>query len=172
MKKAILAVLILALLAGGAFAQKLDARMAPGDFAARIGVGWGGASGGAELMFAQVDIADMIPIGFGAAARGYIDPGIFWGGMVFGAGGYATVHFGLTGLDLPPELEWVNNFDWYAALGLSMSVGTWGGLGISSFEGVSYFLNEKLALNAEYAYLGSFNNGSYWFSTFGVVLKF
>lgn len=169
-----------------------------GETLVNVGIGWGGLSGGAERTFARVDIADVVPVTFGAAARAFVDPGIFysWSSFAIGAGAFATAHVGFKGLDLPSGLYWISHCDTYAGLGLGFASATAGsaysssyytfkpGIGISTFEGVSYYLNDKLALNFEYGYIGavkySYTYPGYeytstgwplYYSTFGVIFK-
>jgi len=172
MKKAILAVLILALLAGGAFAQKkLEPLMAPGDFAVNASVGygffWGAIDvvGGAELVLGQFTIADFLPLTYGAAARAsyysYGSASYRW--SYFGAGALGTLHLGLRDLDLPDGLEFLENVDSYIGLGLGYygysdndAYADYGSsrIGLVSMGGVSYFLTPNFALNFEGGYYG------------------
>jgi len=207
MRRTVLLVLALVLIAGVAFGQakkappgqakkvaSIESLANPGELIATAGVGWGGLSGGAELMLAQVKIADLIPLTFGAGARAFVDPGIFYSSFStfsFGAGAFGTAHVGFKELKLPDGFRWLSNVDSYVGLGLgfaSVSATSYyssynisPGIGISTFEGVSYYLNDKLALTAEYGYIGSvkytyssFNISTGWplyYSTFGVTLK-
>lgn len=201
MRRKVLLLVAMALIASLAFAQKskgltLDSLTPPGTFMADVGVGWGGLSGGAELMFAQVKIADLIPLTFGAAARAFVDPGIFYtyySSLSIGVGGFATAHIGFKDFKLPSGLYWLNNVDSYIGLGLGLAMGTANsaystytakpGFGISTFEGATYYLNDKIGLTAEYGYIGSMGfsdtvlgytySFSYplYYSTFGVTIK-
>jgi hypothetical protein len=183
MRKCIAVLVALMVIGSLAFAapakSKSDALtplVGPGDFVVNAGVGWGGISGGVELSFFQVDIAKVIPLTFGAAARASIDPGIFYGYTAFGVGGFGTIHIGFKDLNLPENLHWLSNVDSYAGLGFGFaSMDIWGtGLGFSTFEGVSYYLNDKLALGFEYGYLGrsaDYYGYSVYYSTFNVTFK-
>ncbi len=190
MKKVLIILLALLLLSGLAFAE--DEAKAPiltpyvdkGDLLANVGIGWGGLSGGAELTFFRIDIADILPLTFGAAARAAIDPGLFsadW--FIVAAGGFGTVHVGFKDLNLPSGLSWASNFDAYAGLGLGLAFGSSSyyldiepGIGISTFEGASYYLSDTFAINFEYGYIGRIKYWStyswpVWYSTLGVILK-
>lgn len=183
--KKLISVLIVALALGSlAFAADKPQALTPyvdkGSLLVNAGVGWGGISGGAELTFYRIDIGGLIPVTFGAAARAMIDPGIFYSGYTrFGVGGFATVHFGFKGLSLPSGLSWVSDCDTYAGLGVGLAAASYTGLtinpgfGISTFEGVSYYLNDKLALNGEYGYLGqtSYSGFGNYYASFGVIFK-
>lgn len=129
-----------------------------GDFIANVGIGWGGLSGGVELDFARIDIAKVVPVTFGAAARGFLDPGLFysWSPFTFGVGGFGTAHFGFKEINLPDGFGWFSNVDAYAGLGVGFASATnyKPGFGISTFEGVSYYFNDNLALGFEYGYIG------------------
>lgn len=161
-----------------------------GELLANVGIGWGGLSGGIELTLARIDIGGIIPLTFGVAGRAVIDPGLFtpdW--TSFGAGGFGTAHVGFKEIDLPAEFGWFSRFDAYLGLGLGFASGTTSlsyydpkpGLGLSTFTGASYYLNDNLAINFEYGYIGRIrydwdgytSEYSYplWYSTIGVVLK-
>jgi hypothetical protein len=145
-----------------------------GDFIANVGIGWGGLSGGVELDLARIDIAKVLPVTFGAAARGLIDPGIFYDVFNFGVGGFGTAHLGFKEVKLPEGMGWVSNLDAYVGLGLGIS-GASGydmGFGFSTFDGVSYYLNDNLALGFEYGYFGHttwYYSSYYW--SFCATLK-
>lgn len=160
-----------------------------GDFMATVGIGWGGLSGGVELDFARIDIAKVIPVTFGAAARAFVDPGIFYtsiSSFTFGVGGFGTAHFGFRELNLPDGFGWFSNVDAYLGLGVGFASATsdyYGfkpGVGISTFEGVNYYLKDNLAIGFEYGYIGRVTydwgygvTGGFplYYSTIGVTLK-
>jgi hypothetical protein len=196
MKKVLIILLALILVSGFAFAEESEAPVTitpyvdKGDLIANVGIGWGGLSGGAEFTFYRIDIADILPLTFGAAARAAIDPGIFTlGWTTFGVGAFGTAHVGFKSLNLPDGLSWASKFDAYAGLGLGFATGltTYDyftprpGIGISTFEGASYYLSDTFAINFEYGYIGRISydwfgyTGDYsyplWYSTFGVLLK-
>jgi hypothetical protein len=187
MRKCIAVLVALMLVAGLAFAAPAKAKsdaltplVGPGDFVVNAGIGWGGISGGVELNFFQVDIAKVLPVTFGAAARAFVDPGLFYDYFSFGVGALATVHVGFKDLNLPENLHWLSNVDSYAGVGIGLASMTNYdmGIGISTFEGVSYYLNEKFAIGFEYGYLGRIVYNSYynwswpmWYSTVGVTFK-
>lgn len=182
MKKGILVALVaLVGLGGFAYADKglnLEPIMDKGtmDATAGLELGWGvGIGGGVEYIFGRVDLGDVFPITFGAAARGYFSS---WAGYTFlDVGGMGTLHVGLKGLrnlDTPPDLQrWLDNFDYYIGLGIGLSLlGTdyWydrSPINFASMSGVSYFLNDNLALTAEGGYMG------YWsYGLLAVTFKF
>jgi opacity protein-like surface antigen len=200
MKKLLIILLALILASGFAFAQdkastvKLTPMVDKGELLANVGIGWGGLSGGVEYTFARIDIGGILPLTFGAAGRALVDPGIFysgWSTFAFGVGGFGTAHVGFKDIELPSGLTWLRNFDAYAGIGLGFGSATSvydsyemkPGISFSTFEGVSYYLNDKLAINFEYGYIGSVKYEydwfgyvySYkyplWYSTIGVVLK-
>lgn len=160
-----------------------------GELLANVGIGWGGISGGVEFTLARIDIGGLIPLTFGAAGRVLVDPGIFyssWSTFAFGVGGFGTAHVGFKEVDLPSGITWLSDFDAYLGLGLGFAAATSiydyydpkPGVGISTFSGASYYLNDNLAINFEYGYIGKvrydyFIEYSYplWYSNIGVVLK-
>ncbi|HUX40877.1 MAG TPA: hypothetical protein VMV83_06905 [Rectinemataceae bacterium] len=197
MRRKILLVLVLALAAALAFgapkSMKLESLTPPGTFLATAGIGWGGLSGGVDYTFAQVNIGDVIPVTFGGAGRAFVDPGLFYSSystFSFGVGGFGTAHVGFKELKLPNGLTWLSNVDSYIGIGFgfaSMTATSYyssytvkPGLGISTFEGVSYYFNDKLAITGEYGYIGSVGydwSGYYnyrwplYYSTIGVTFK-
>jgi hypothetical protein len=120
-----------------------------------------------------------------------VDPGIFYSSFstfTLGVGGFGTAHVGFKELKLPSGFSWLSNCDSYIGLGLGFATASATayyssfkpGIGISTFEGVSYYLNDKLALNGEFGYIGRINydlglgiTGGWplYYSTIGVVLK-
>jgi hypothetical protein len=193
----LLALLCVVGLATAADSKALTPYVDKGNILVNAGIGWGGLSGGAEYEFARIDIGGVVPVTFGAAARAFVDPGIFytWSSFSFGAGGFGTAHFGFKDVNLPSGFTWFSNFDLYADLGVGFASATAAGIydnsyykfkpgvGISTFEGVSYYLNDKLAINFEYGYIGrvtyewnysGLTASSGWplyYSTIGVVYK-
>lgn len=196
MKKVVLALMVLLAIGGMAFAapkakdatpkaaapKALTPYVDKGEFLVNVGIGWGGISGGAEMTFARIDIGGVIPLTFGASARAFIDPGIcyYWSPLTFGVGGFATVHCGFKELGLPSGFGWFSNCDVYVGLGVGFASTSdsyyTGGIGISTFEGASYYLNDNIAINFEYGYIGRVNYSTYYYyslyySTIGVVFK-
>jgi|GEM_PF-2688441 hypothetical protein len=204
MKKTSIVLATLLALSGFAFAAGNAASSATpwvdkGNLLVNVGLGWGGLSAGAEYDFARIDVAKVVPITFGGAARALIDPGVFdttYSTFEIGLGAFVTAHVGFKELSLSSGLGWVSHFDLYLGLGLGFASGSLAsaysgtgfgllpGVGISTFEGVSYYFNDRIALNLEYGYIGrigySENYGVlgtysyYWplyYSTIGVILK-
>ncbi len=201
MQRKALVVLVLALVAGLAIGAQskggaLETLTPPGTLMADVGIGWGGLSGGVEYMLYQFNIADVVPLTLGAAGRAFVDPGIFYSGFssfTFGLGGFGTAHIGFKELKVPDTFKWLSNFDTYIGLGIGFGsislTSTYSyytvspGIGFSTFEGASYYLNDKLAITGEYGYIGRVNysynllGSSYssgWplsYSTIGVTLK-
>lgn len=197
-KKIVLVLMVLLAIGGLAFAApkadskkadsaKLEPLVGPGDLVATVGIGWGGISGGVEFNLAQVDIAQVIPLTFGVAARASIDP-FFLEYTTLGAGVLGTAHVGFKSLNLPENLRWLGNVDSYIGLGVGLATALNDyyapGIGFSTFEGVSYYLNDHLAISFEYGYLGKvkYSNTSayygyydyawtYYYSTIGVTFK-
>ena len=171
MKKTVAVLVLLVVLAFGAFAQSKP-NMDKGDFAASVGLnlGWGfGVGGGAEMMLARWDIADTIPLTFGAAVKAGVD---LWPGFELTIAGLGTAHFGLgTFSELP---EWLQKLDWHIGLGLGLGIsgGSGFGIGIASGGGVSYHFSPSLAVIAESFYAAHFNRGyGHGLSLLGVQFK-
>ncbi len=155
-----------------------DSYLRPGNFIMQAGVGWGwgwnawysgfGVYGGAEMIMAEYKIADIIPLEFGAAAKGAVTFGVF--GMGINAGALATAHLSFKGLNLP--FDYLDNLDVYIGLGLGMTLDMSSyatvpfQLGLASSSGASYFLNDNLAIYLEETYFANF-----WASSLGVLLK-
>ncbi len=186
MKKVLILLLALTLVAGFAFAQDkapmgaLTPYVDKGEFLVNVGIGWGGLSGGAELTFYRIDIGGILPLTFGAAARAIVDPGIFnigWSTFAFGVGGFGTAHIGFKEINLPSGLTFLSNFDAYAGLGIGFGMATSiydyydpkPGVSLSTFGGTSYYFNDKFAINFEYGYIGSVK---YDYSTFGYLYSY
>ena len=193
----LLSILIVLLLASSlSFAQEtgpFTPYVDKGELLANVGIGWGGLTGGIELTLARIDIGGVIPLTFGAAGRALVDPGIFyssWSSFAFGVGGFGTAHVGFKEVNLPSGITWLSDVDAYLGLGLGFAAATSiydyydpkPGIGISTFTGASYYLNDNLAINFEYGYIGKVKyvwdnvfvyNFSYplWYSNIGVVLK-
>ena len=176
-KKVIIVVALACAVSGMAFAQDaaIDPHMDKGTLAVNAGLafGWGiGLGGGAEFVLARVDLAEILPLTFGAAGRAYFSSA--WGYSFFDVAAMGTGHVGLKGLDLPPEMKpWTDRLDYYVGLGIGVSLaGTdyWtdrSPINFASMTGVNYFLNDNLAINFESGYMG------YWgYGLVGVLLKF
>jgi hypothetical protein len=170
MRKVVLAVAILALGAGLAFAQGASFQkdgmiLSPGTLDANAGVGYdygayyGGISvgGGAELVLGKFDIAKGIPLTFGAAARAAFLVG-YTGTLPLSAGAFGTLHFCWGALDLAGALPWLDNIDTYIGIGIKILPH----IGLESLGGTSYFFSPSMAVNVE--------SGIYS-STIGLLLK-
>ena len=128
---------------------------------------WGiGVGGGIEYMLAKVDIAKSVPLTFGVAAKAGLH---FGSSLNLGVAGLGTVHFGLKTFSSLPEF--LRNLDWFIGLGVGVGILNPFGVGFASGGGVSYYLNEKLAINAESVYSNYFGSGSGVISTLGIRLK-
>jgi len=140
------------LVSGMAFGQSLaeDGMLInPGSINASAGIGIDysngyriGLGGGAEFAIGKFMIAETLPFSYGVAGRVGIDLGSSPATLSVSALG--TVHFCWGALDLPEELAWLDNFDTYIGLGLSIIP-----FDIASIGGTSYFLNKNLAINFE-----------------------
>jgi hypothetical protein len=150
--------------------------MDKGTFAANAGLSFGwdlGVGGGAEYVLARVDIADVLPLTFGAAGRGYFSMGI-WGYSSLDIAVLGTVHVGFKGLDLPADLKnLIDPIDYYAGLGIGFNIYNdyytdRFPLGLTSISGASYFLNDNFAINFE----GGGTTYSWGYGMIGVLFKF
>ncbi len=179
----------------GSKSVKWDSYLKPGNMIATGAVGWGGGygyglndgfysdfglGGGLEVIVAQVKIANVVPLQFGAAGKGFFGF-LGWGSGLI-AGGYGTAHISFKGIDLP--FEYLDNIDSYLGMGLGISLGLVGGsyygyynappapfvLGFSFVLGSSYFLNDKVAIYAEEVTIPGFT-GYAWTGTLGVLVK-
>lgn len=167
MKKFIAIAVLVSIVAFGAAAQGRT-NMDNGDLAASVGLnfGWGfGVSGGVEMMLARWDLADVIPLTFGAAVKAGAD---LWPGFELTVAGLGTMHFGLATFDVP---DWAKKFDWYTGLGLGIGIGDGFGIGIASGGGVSYHFTPTIAVLAESFWAAHFNKSSHGMSTIGVQFK-
>jgi len=175
-KRSIMLFAAVCILSGFAYAEnsKLAPLMDKGTFAANAGLslGWSiGIGGGAEYVLARVDIADVLPLTFGAAGRGYFTINGSYSFMDIAAMG--TIHVGFKGLDMPADFKrLIDPIDYYAGLGLGIHVlgndnyymSNRSMIDIAAMSGVSYFLNDNFAINFETS------NMSY--GMIGVLFKF
>jgi len=160
---------------------KWDSYLKPGNIvvSAGIGLGWGLSVAiypGVEVIMAQIKLADVVPLQFGAAVKGMINPYGWAGysGLFLGAGGFATAHLSFKGLDLP--FDYLDKLDYYLGLGFSVNFDTGGyfsdyynsgiNIGFASYSGLSYFLNDNLAIYLEGNYWAYYGGG-----TVGVIFK-
>ncbi len=189
MKRVSALILALFMVVGFASAQDsgLEPLMAPGDLGVSAGIGYGifwGAldfSGGVELMLGEFMLGDALPLTYGAAAKAsyyswnygygtdYID-------SYLGGGAFGTLHLGLSAANLPANLSFMANTDWYIGLGAGFYSYTWGysgsrstefRVGLRSVGGVNYFLTPKFAINVEGGYYGYGSGGG----LIGVLFK-
>lgn len=152
--------------------------MHKGNFMVNVGANYSylglGIGGGAEMILTEFTIADIVPFQVGGMVRGFVDP-ISVYGLSFGAGGLITLHFSIKSLKL--DIPYADNTDWYIGLGLGLNIvpnwtssyywyGDPNGLGLWSTDGLNYFLNENMAVFAEYTYFGQLSGG-----TLGLMLK-
>jgi len=195
MRKSIIVFMILAmlvvfpLLAFGKSSKSFDSYLHKGDFAVLAGVGLGYYGSitvypGVEYLVYETKIADFLPLEFGVSGRGFLnfyshsDTWGTYGWTAFGAGGFGTVHWGLKGanIDVPNFLK---KIDIYWGIGLTYSsfkyTGDWaslspyvnsgGAIGIATYGGFNYFINNHLAV---------FLEGNYWSyggGTLGIYYK-
>ena len=162
----------------------------PGTFAINLGIGfaffWGGFDiyPGVEYTFYQFRIADKVPFDIGVAVRGvyytwsYNYLGVSAGFTYFGAGVFGTLHF--TPKVFPNLPEFLSRTDVYIGVGVKFfaeyftgdaaylnSLGySYGGFGIATMGGVSYFITDNFAINFEGSYYG------YGGGLFGILYKF
>lgn len=166
----------------------LPANIDKGSFTADLGIGYGGLAAGAEYQFARFDIANIVPVTIGAGARVAVDPGLFnslYSSFTLGVGGLVTSHWEY---QAPSAPDWVKKLDFGFGLGLGFATATPAayysgytvtpGIGIATFESLSYFINKNLAVTFEYGYLGAYRPSYSYYSwpvsyeTIGVTYKF
>lgn len=136
------------------------------DVLGGIGYGWRGfgVSGGVEYMLQKFDVPGF-PLSMGVMGIAGVDLDYF-GGIDVSAAGMATLHWGMKAYkDFP---EFLQKFDWYIGLGLGVDVIPFG-VGIASGGGVSYYVNDKLAIDLHSFYVNDFVGGYSGFSeTLGI----
>ena len=169
--KKLLTTLALACLIGGAAYAQIPVNMDKGDLAVAVGVNFGwdyGVGGSIEYMFARVDIADAVPITFGAAVRGGVG---FLYSPNYTVVGLATLHWSLGFISELPL--WIKKFDFYYGLGLGVGGGPGFGIGIGNSGGIAYYLNPNLALYSSVIYVRYFETGGggSGFGSFGLIFK-
>ena len=154
--KKLLVVLVLIVVAAGAFAQDWAASYnEPGDINVYASVGWyvwPEVSVAAEYIIGEFELGP-VPFDWGVAVRGGFDIGTGWFGYAVGA--LATLHLGLG----------VAPIEFYASLGAAF----WGptaGIPISfaSYGGFTWWFSKNMGLLLENGYLGWY----FW----GVGLEF
>lgn len=159
----VLAALLLVIPAA-AFAQteNWDGQVHKGDFTAQVGVGlgWGiTIIPGVEWIWGDWKLGGVVPLAAGAAVKGAVNfYSDYWSS--FGAAGLVTAHLGLKGLDIPDFLQ---KLDFYVGAGLGLYYYSWasgylGGdelsFGFAQTSGTAWYINDKIALYAEYNYWG------------------
>lgn len=142
-----------------------DVHAEAGDFSLLAGVDlglWGiGITGGAELILQKFNIPGF-PLSLGAMGLASVR---FSTDLHLEAAGMATLHWGLKPyLDLP---EFFRNFDWYAGLGLGISILPHFGIGLASGGGVSYYVSDKFAIELRSFYVTT----GHYSSSIGVRLE-
>jgi len=137
-----------------------------GDLDVLGGIGWGwrgfGIGGGVEYMVQKFSIPGF-PLSLGVMGLAGLD---FGSSVHVSAAGMATLHWGMKAYkDFP---EFLRNFDWYIGLGFGVGILP-PGFGISTGGGVSYYVNEKLAIDLHSFYINYFAGGGSGFGqTIGV----
>jgi hypothetical protein len=162
-KVALLAAALAIIVAGPVLAQNAvkgvttDVHAEKGDFNVLGGIGYGwrgfGVSGGVEYIFQKFDIPGF-PLTMGVMGLAGLD---FGSCFDVSAAGMATLHWGLKAYkDFP---EFLRKFAWYMSLGLGVGI-IHVGFGMSSGGGVSYYVNEKLAIDLHSFYVNHFVGGA------------
>ncbi len=137
-----------------------------GDLDVFGGVGWGwrgfGIGGGVEYVVQKFSIPGF-PLSLGVMGLAGFD---FGSEVDVSAAGMASLHWGMKAYkDFPAFLR---NFDWYIGLGFGVGLLP-PGFGVSTGGGVSYYVNEKLAIDFHSFYIDYFAGGGSGFSqTIGV----
>jgi len=137
-----------------------------GDLEVLGGVGYGwrgfGVSGGVEYIVQKFSIPGF-PLSLGVMGLAGLDYGTSFDASV---AGMVTLHWGMKAYrDFP---EFLRNFDWYLGLGMGAGFIPFG-FGISSGGGVSYYVNDKLAIDLHSFYINHFVGGGSGFSqTIGI----
>lgn len=170
MKKGILTLVLTLACIIGVFAGETYAKdgmlIAPGDKALTVGVNFPlGINAGYEMAFGKFNISDFR---FTYGAKGLGSVVFLSGGMAYTVGAVGTLHFSWSCIDLPENLWWIQNIDTFFGLGIGYTgvtvegLGNYGGIGIITHGGSSYFFKENLAVT-----LAGGLGGSY----IGVLLK-
>jgi hypothetical protein len=156
--KKIVVGLVLAFLLVGALSLSAWNQKGHMNFYGSVGYNYWGLDGsiGIEPILGEFAIGP-VPLDWGVMARGIVGVDLYWGDLIWGAGALASLHMGL-----------VWNLDFYAALGLGIAgyPGYPFRFGFSSFNGMSYKINEKFFVLVEGGY-AVWN--SFW--GVGVVVK-
>lgn len=184
MKKAVLALIVVAglcLVPASVFAQEgnWDGLYHKEDLSLEIGVGFGyhgvgyglAVLPGAEWTVADWKIGDVVPLAFGVTAKGFVEfvPGE---GLGFGGGGFATLHMGFKGLDIP---EFFQKIDWYVGLGAGVLFAAWDdptfGFAFPTYSGLSYLIKDNLAVYLEGIYWRAWGVSGYGGGVIGLRLR-
>ena len=130
-----------------------------------IGFGWRGfgVSGGMEYILQKFTIPNF-PLSLGVMGIAGMD---FGKGFDLSAAAMATLHWGMKAYkDFP---EFFRNFDWYLGLGMGVGILSDFGFGISTGGGLSYYVNDKFAIDLHSYYINYFVGGGSGFSeTIGI----
>ena len=155
--KKIILILLCLTLTLPAFAKKNDtpfgSQYEDTSMAFRVAVG-GQAHGlaifpGVEYIIAKTEFAEgNMPVDIGVLAEGYIGIGTE---MQFGAGVFATGHFGFRGLDV----EIFENLDLFLGVGIGFVTGYAFPVTFAGVSGLSYFFNPGMSAFVEYNYLAA-----------------
>ncbi len=143
-----------------------DVHAEKGNFDVLGGIGYGwkgfGVSGGVEYIVQKFPISGF-PLSMGVMGLAGVD---FGTSTNLSVAGMATLHWGMKAYkDFP---EFLRNFDWYIGLGMGVGIIPTR-FGLSSGGGVSYYLNNKLAIDLHSYYINYFVGGGSGFSeTIGV----
>jgi len=125
-----------------------------------IGFGWRGfgISGGMEYMLQKLNIPNF-PLSLGVMGIAGMD---FGKGFDLSAATMATLHWSMKAYkDFP---KFFKNFDWYLGLGMGVGIVSAFGFGISTGGGLSYYVNDKFAIDLHSYYINYFVGGGSGFS--------
>lgn len=164
MKKGLVALVLIAVCVAGVFAGEVHATdgmlMAPGDKALTAGFDFGmGVNVGFEMMFGQFDLG-RFRMTYGAKGIGSVV--FLTGGMAYTVGGVGTLHFSWANFDLPENLWWVKNIDTFLGVGVgytgvtASSLDNYGGIGVITHGGSSYFFRPNMAVTVASGLGGSY----------------
>ncbi|KMQ51931.1 hypothetical protein CHISP_1186 [Chitinispirillum alkaliphilum] len=160
--------------------EEWDPHFDTGDMSYFAAIGfspWWGRVGlalnpGVEYIVGEHRVGEAVPLSFGIAGIGSFVSDVNYGFSELGitVAGMGTAHLGFKNVGEP--FEWLENFDVYIGLGLSLDLLQPGWYGhsrirIASKQGTNYFIRDNFAVYIENAYLGRFRN----YLTAGVLWK-